>query len=162
MNELRRGFYLANPQARIVTFAKKVSNTPVSSVSKGSVAALSAAAIGVPKLLTGLGAAAETLVPAVTAVAPYVPPALVVVTVGVTAYATYQAWQNYNTIIGGVPATRPSFPTNPIQMATSNNSASGTGQSGKTKSANLPGWKNVEIDMAHITSGHVKGGSRVI
>jgi RHS repeat-associated protein len=133
MNELREGFYRDNPQARMAAFTKNISDIPISSDPESSFAALSAAAIGIPKILTGLGVAAETVVPAITAVAPYVPPALVVVTVGVTAYATYQAWQNYNTIIGGVQATRPSFRTNPIEMATSNNSGSGTGQSGKIK-----------------------------
>jgi hypothetical protein len=30
-----------------------------------------------------------------------------------------------------------------------------------TKSVNLPAWKKVNIDMDHIASGHMRGGSRV-
>lgn len=133
MRELREGFYLANPQARMVTFTQKVPDAPISSVSKGLDTALPAVAIGVPTLLTGLVGVAEALGPVLTAVAPYIPPALVVVTVGVTAYATNQIWQNYNTTVGEVPATRPSFATNPIQMVSSSGSGSGTGQGGKSE-----------------------------
>ncbi|MCI3936852.1 RHS repeat-associated core domain-containing protein [Chryseobacterium aahli] len=30
-----------------------------------------------------------------------------------------------------------------------------------TKSANLPAWKNILVDIEHIASGHMKGGSRL-
>ncbi|HEV2147523.1 MAG TPA: RHS repeat-associated core domain-containing protein [Longimicrobiaceae bacterium] len=30
-----------------------------------------------------------------------------------------------------------------------------------TKAINLPGWRKISIDMEHITSGHMAGGSRV-
>lgn len=32
---------------------------------------------------------------------------------------------------------------------------------GKLKAVNLPAWRKVTIDMEHIASGHMLGGSRV-
>jgi hypothetical protein len=48
-------------------------------------------------------------------------------------------------------------PPAPARTATTTTIKTG----GKVKPVNLPAWKRIDIDIDHIASGHMKGGSRV-
>jgi hypothetical protein len=48
----------------------------------------------------------------------------------------------------------------PATIALSKKDSGNADASAKSKPINLPAWKDIIIDLAHITSGHVAGGSR--